>query len=797
MKKIIIGVTLVFLIFFIFIITSFEEAPEKDFPPWQAKYIWIDESNITEENKANKWICFRKEFTIDSTKNTKNSIARIAADSKYWLYINGKIVIQEGGLKRSEKTNSTYYDEVNIGKYLNKGKNVISVLVWYFGKTGFSHIDSGQGTLLFQAQIGNNEIISDRSWKVLQHPAYLQNDYTKVNSLRLSEYNIFYDANNELSDWTSKKYDDSTWESAKEYGSSQSENALWGTLIKRDIPQFKFSKIKNYENSNDYKNHITKEDEIIKMRLPYNMQVIPYLKINAPSGMQIKIDPNSDYNLDGSGHKTFYITKSGEQEFESLAWVNGDVITYFIPKGIEIIQLGYKQTGYDANLTGNFSSNDEFFNKLWTMAQNTLYVNMRDNYMDCPDRERALWIADTSIEMEEAMYSLDTSANNLYEKCIKTLINWESDNIFYTVAPSTVANYHLPIQNLLSISAVNEYYKYTGNKDLLEFSYSTFKNYLNNWSLNTSSPSLLSTNEDYNNSLWKWYDAEDENVNIYQTNDTEIAETFWYYYALNSFCEIAKTLKYEEDFNSLNQKKNELANAINSRFWDGTGYKSPNFNGYDPKVNSIAIISGIANREKFDSIFNVLINNYNCSTFMEKYVLQALCITGKIQDVQNRIKIRYENMVNNDIGTSTLWEYWSLDNTNVTTNHAWSGGPLIIMSKYFAGIEPLSPGYNNIIIKPQFGNLKNINAEVDTVKGKISLKAKKETNKLEISVSVPRKTKIAIEKIKNDLVITSGLWNKIYDKGEVKKVQNIKYDSEDENYVYFYINSGSYKFIAK
>ena len=82
---------------------------------WNAKYIWFeDERDLAEQIKANEWVCFRKTIEIVSKKDTKNVTARIAVDSKYWLYINGEIVVREGGLKRGQKPSSTYYDEVPL-----------------------------------------------------------------------------------------------------------------------------------------------------------------------------------------------------------------------------------------------------------------------------------------------------------------------------------------------------------------------------------------------------------------------------------------------------------------------------------------------------------------------------------------------------------------------------------------------------------------------------------------------------------------------------------------------------------
>ena len=90
---------------------------------------WIAPAEIS---SPNVWMAFRKDVNLD--KAPSQATARIAVDSKYWLWINGDIVIREGGLKRGPDPHNTYYDEVDLSGYLKQGKNEIAILVWYFGK---------------------------------------------------------------------------------------------------------------------------------------------------------------------------------------------------------------------------------------------------------------------------------------------------------------------------------------------------------------------------------------------------------------------------------------------------------------------------------------------------------------------------------------------------------------------------------------------------------------------------------------------------------------------------------------
>ena len=90
---------------------------------WKASWI----SSGTTKEKPNTWLNYRK--TVNLPNVPTSVIARIAADSKYWLWINGELVVFEGGVKRGPNPLDTYYDEVEIAPYLKRGENTIAVLL--------------------------------------------------------------------------------------------------------------------------------------------------------------------------------------------------------------------------------------------------------------------------------------------------------------------------------------------------------------------------------------------------------------------------------------------------------------------------------------------------------------------------------------------------------------------------------------------------------------------------------------------------------------------------------------------
>lgn len=679
------------------------------------KWIWkIGESD------ENTWMCFAKKIDIDNVP--KSVIAKIAVDSKYWLYINGKNVVFEGGLKRGPSMHETYYDEVDISGFLKNGENTIAALVCYFGKNGFSHLSSGMGGFLFEADVDGQIICSDETWKVIKHPAYIEADENdeKAN-FRLSESNIYFDASKDLGEWYAHDYDTLKWDNADAIcGAGE---GVYGGLKKRIIPQLKDYGLKDYLNSMDYEGFTTTEETVLKMKLPYNAQITPYLKITAPNGKRIgiKSDTYDDLEWETKSIMAVYYTREGEQEYESLGWINGEEIYYTIPAGVTIHSLKYRETGYDTEFAGSFQCDDELLNKLWQKSLRTLYITMRDNFMDCPDRERTQWWGDVNVEMQMMMYCLDKNAPLLYKKGVDTMAGWAEDNgNMLTVVPSVTANFELPFQNLAGIWGFWYYYEYTGDNSVPERAYEVSKRYLLSYNINDDGLVV------HKKGSWDWPDWGDN-------SDIAPMENAWYYMALKSCKSMAGLLGYNEDIAVYDERMISIEANYNRAFWKSGYYYNNTENGRpDDRANALAVLSGLAEGSKYGEILKVLKTAENSSPYMEKYVLDALCEMGCIEAAEERIKRRYKEMVDYDY--STLWEYW---NTDGTLNHAWSGGPLITMSKYIAGIRPTDTAYKTFEIKPRMCGLNQIKCAVPSAKGMILLDMEKGSDCVKMRVTIP------------------------------------------------------------
>ena len=311
--------------------------------------------------------------------------------------------------------------------------------------------------------MNGNDIELNEKWKVISHPSFYIPDGVAPN-YRLPESNIGYDANKEIN-FINPDFNDSCWEVA---GDISLSDAGWNRLVKRPIPQWRDFGLKPYEN-------IVITGDTVIADLPYNAQITPYLKIKSASGNKIKILTDNYHG--GSATNVFaeYITKEGVQEFECLGWMNGHSVIYIIPKDVEILDLSYRETGFDTQFKGLFYCDDPKLNTLWNKAQRTLYITMRDTYMDCPDRERAQWWGDVVNELGEAFYALDEKAHSLTRKGIYELMDWQrADSSIYSPVPSGNYDSELPMQMLASVGYYGFWTYYMGSIAFLDFHKTVF-----------------------------------------------------------------------------------------------------------------------------------------------------------------------------------------------------------------------------------------------------------------------------------------------------------------------------------
>lgn len=754
-----------------------------------AQWIWQQA-----DGPSNTWMSFRKTVTIDELPSTVE--AHIAVDSKYWLWINGEMVVFEGGFSRGPSQAGTWNrtagitptnswsETIDIKPYLKTGENTIAILVWYWGRETHkgTHIDSGKGGLLFSTQIGNQHIVSNSSWKAIQHPGY--DNSIQPASDNLVQYPVKYDARTTMNDWTAtawytNNYNDTSWTNAIEKGAAGV--APWYDLIENYVPPLINHGLQDYENNAALGLPFVSTGQVYRCKLPFNKQITPYLEIEAEAGKVITITTDNRLNkITGT-----YTTKGGVQSFESLSWMSGHEVLYTIPAGVTVRALKYRWMSV-GEMAGSYEVSDPFYQKLWEMGDKTLSVCARDNFMDTPDRERALWIGDVADQTGYLFYSMDNSGHQLLKKAILQTMYFSENKVIGALGPLRVRE--LVGQSLQFIAqTVWPYYFNTGDKETLEIAYPYVYDYLALFPMQSNG--LPEYRRSKSPDSWDWLDW-----GVSNTIDKQPIQPAYYYMALVAAKQMAETLGKTEHIAFYTERINSIKENYDKVFWKDGFYSSNAGVFKDDRANALAIVSGVAKPENYAAIVkNVLVPNKFSSPHFEWVAEEAMFIAGKYKESLERMKEQYASQVNS--GLSTLYENFPRGGTY---NHAWNASNKIL-SQYVAGVKPTDVAWSTYEVTPNLVHMNRLKTKVPSVKGDVLVEVNLTETNFKLELESPNETMavVGIPKINIDIIdVKVGgqvIWK---DNAFVSGVSGVTFDSEDANFLKFKVVPGTWVFNA-
>ena len=670
-------------------------------------------------NAPNSWACFRHAFRLETV--SPQLLGRIAADSKYWLWTNGQLVVREGQLKRGPTPRDTYCDELDLAPYLRQGENIIAILVWYFGRNGSSHRSSGQGALLFEASAGEVKLASDSSWRARLHPAFGPSENSNP---ALSEWPIVFDARRDLPGWTRPGFDDSAWPRAVALGTPPC--APWNRLFRRPIPFWDDSEILPFQNQAALALPFAGGGTLVG-ELCQNQQVLPYLKVKAQAGREIEIQ------VERHPFSSRYTTRAGEQEWEVPAWGNGHSVRYSIPEGVTVLDVGYRETSYPARACGTFSSSADWMNALWKKSVTTLRVCMRDSFMDCPDRERSPWPGDSANMTELCGIAFDRRADDLIRKSFAEFESWKTPGgLLWGAVPTGRWDddfREFPAQSQAALAVgLRDFWMHSGDKPFLEAVYPAARDYiLDHFSQNEKGLVLHRGpwNTAWDKGTQSWYDWGTE-INASLLDQT------WLALCLATLATLAQALDKTDDAAQCQARWGRLQTFLES-WWDEAagGYRAPNFAfAPDPRGNALAALAGLIPVSRHERVAALLLQRETNSIYMEKHVIDALFALGQPDFALQRIARRYGPTLASKC--STLPERFGEEG-----NHAWGVGPAATLVREVVGLRPLVAGWKQFLLQPADVPLVHCAAEVPTPSGDIAATVERTQKRWKIKVSAP------------------------------------------------------------
>jgi hypothetical protein len=198
-------------------------------------------------------------------------------------------------------------------------------------------------------------------------------------------------------------------------------------------------------------------------------------------------------------------------------------------------------------------------------------------------------------------------------------------------------------------------------------------------------------------------------------------------------------------------KAEQLRNKIKQTFWsyEQKAYyhavEEGQMNRQITKFpNMFAILYGLAYEEERREIMKSVMLNPDIdpitTPYMRFYELETLCIDGRHEEVLKEIRNYWGGMLRE--GATSFWEKYVPAEQGTqhlamygrpfgkSLCHAWGASPVYLLGKYYLGVRPVKPGYEEYEVRPALGDLEWMEGDVPTPNGMIHVRM----NRQEVSV---------------------------------------------------------------
>ncbi len=679
-----------------------------------------------------KWIWSNEVFGKDSDvifrrivsfvdKPPSRALCRAACDTQYYLFVNDNAVVWQGGFARSV---NAYYDEFDISKYLSKGDNVIVVYARYFGNGGRDLVPSGRAGFIFECPDLN--IFSDGTFSAYENPAYVT---PHANNSYCAGRDILYDASREgqIQNHRDPAFRSSLFQPAKELDAYP--DGYIGALLPRPLPMYRFSAqpvIGKYKKSCDQFHGDT-----YTITLPKMSRVTPYMEVTGNGQEKIEIftdrsncggtfgDENSVYRA----HTIEYITKPTLNVFEGLLPMTGEKLIFSMPRTVKVLKLGYRELGYATDPNCFVKTDSDRLNTLFDKAKNTLYACLGSTIMDTPERERTMWLGDSSIAARALYLSYD-GAGKIVRKVIDDILATADGDVLLSCVPGNVP-VDIPAHGLLALSEYGlfaQYRNFENSRELFDGAYGKLCEYLMLWDMTEHGVALRDGNR-------RWYD------NLYNI-DEPLVENALYYSACKFMRDVGREIGDSEYDETFEDRMENIADYIES-CWNGLGYSSQG-DALDDRANALIVLAELVPDERKESVARLLSAVQNASPYMEWAVIEALCKLDKRDAALSRFTSRYA--VAAEDGCSTLGEDFGGYGTKCQSYQAQVITEIISL---FGGID-VKNGAREISIAPDFGIFEDFRCSITLATGELEVRYKS-GSKIEIIIDNRTSGKVTLD----------------------------------------------------
>ena len=391
----------------------------------------------------------------------------------------------------------------------------------------------------------------------------------------------------------------------------------------------------------------------------------------------------------------------------------------------------------DIPYIGSFKCNDERINKIWETGAYTVHLNMQDYLWDGIKRDRLVWIGD----MHPEVMTVGTVFGN--HDVVRKSLDYVRDGTPATSWMNGICSY-----SLWWIIIHHHLYWYYGDKEYL----SAQKTYLTELLRNVMK-NIDGNKEAYKSGRFIDWPTNDNPDAIHAGLQALTVR------ALEAGSELAGWLSDP----ALAKECRDAATKLRTYVPDNKGNK---------EAAALLTIEGMLDAKTAHDII-VKDGAKDFTSFMGYYMLEALAKNGSYADALDLISEYWGRML--DLGATTFWEDFNyMDSKNAARIdefvpegkfdihadggaycyvglrhsfcHGWASGPTAWLSQHILGVEPASPGFKTVRIRPHLGNLKWVEGDFPTPYGIIHVThSRRPDGQISSTVELPEGVELSAE----------------------------------------------------
>ena len=704
------------------------------------------------EAKNDNAVYFRKRFAAE---DAKTAVIRLSALGCYKAWLNGTELDQQVFLPgRTSYGYRVQVQEFDVSSRIVPGENILAVRLtkgWY-GKPG---------GLYCEMILDGETSAGAKGWK------YSSDGPLGFHDMKLGE---LYDARKDV-DWISPGYNDSSWEAPVEF------------LYEGELIPHEGEEMLEHERLTPQVLH-TPDGSLV---LDFGQNIAGYMEftVTGNAGTTVKmlygetLDETGNFtqkNLNfgiskktGNPQQTVqYTLRNGTQTYKPQASVHGFQYVKLEnwPEQVKAENFTAIAVYSDLRQVGSFSCSNEKINKLVSNVRWSTKGNFLDIPTDCPQRERAGWTGDIMVYSVPATYQMDTY--RFLKKWLKDVIlEQREDGRIRNIVPDGGLPPFMDgaagwADAIVKVPWV--LYQFYGDKDILEVAYPAMQKHVvfmmkraqkrKPWNAGKGKhwSNLIDTGFHWGEWLEPGSSLPAGALKGFTVPDVEVASAYFAWSA-GKLSEIAKILSKSGDAKRYREISNRVKAAYRKEFLpEGKVISKRQCRYVRPVALELAAEEDNAAivRELNDA---VIANGYRIGTgfLSTPHICNVLSDYGYVETayrlLENEEQPGWLYEVNR--GATTMWENWyGKDSSGKPTNSLNHYSPGAIIGWLYsrsAGIQPLAPGFEKILIAPVVGgSLSYVKCSYESVAGLIRSDWEREGDQVHLSIDIPRPAELRL-----------------------------------------------------